>query len=246
MGLVDMAKNSAPLHANNLTDMSAAPRISVVIPTLNAEAGLAAAIGSVRGGAAEIVIADGGSNDGTHDAALAAGARIVGSDRGRGLQLRIGGAVATEDWILFLHADTRLSDGWETEAAAFAADPANADRAAVFTFALDDTSPQACRMERLVAWRTRRLGLPYGDQGLLISRDFYRRLGGFRTMPLMEDVEIVRRIGKKNITVLKTRAVTSAIRYRRGGWWGRPVRNIFCLVLYFLGVPPRTLVRIYR
>ena len=101
-------------------------------------------------------------------------------------------------------------------------------------------------MERLVGWRTRRLGLPYGDQGLLISREFYLRLGGFRTIPLMEDVEIVRRIGRKNITVLKTRAVTSAIRYQRGGWWGRPVRNIFCLVLYFLGVSPRILLRIYR
>lgn len=226
--------------------MTAAPRISVVIPTLNAEAGLAAAIGSVRDGTAEIIVADGGSTDGSRDVAQAAGARIVESDKGRGLQLYAGGAVAAEDWILFLHADTRLSGGWETEVAAFAADPANADRAAVFTFALDDPSPQARRMERLVGWRTRRLGLPYGDQGLLISREFYRRLGGFRTFPLMEDVEIVRRIGRKKLTVLKTRAVTSAIRYRRGGWWGRPVRNIFCLMLYFMGVPPRALVRIYR
>jgi len=226
--------------------MTAAPRISVVIPTLNAEAGLAAAIGSVRDGAAEIIVADGGSTDGSRDVAQAADARIVESDKGRGLQLYAGGAAATEDWILFLHADTRLSGGWETEVAAFVAEPANADRAAVFTFALDDPSPQARRMERLVGWRTRRLGLPYGDQGLLISREFYRRLGGFRTFPLMEDVEIVRRIGRKKLTVLKTRAVTSAIRYRRGGWWGRPVRNIFCLMLYFMGVPPRALVRVYR
>jgi len=246
MGRADMAENSAPLHANNLTDMTAAPRISVVIPTLNAEADLAAAIGSVRDGAAEIIVADGISTDGTRDVALAVDARIVESDQGRGLQLRTGGAAATADWILFLHADTRLSDGWEVEVAAFAADPVNADRAGVFTFSLDDPSPQARRMERLVGWRTRRLGLPYGDQGLLISRELYRRLGGFRAIPLMEDVEIVRRIGRKNITVLKTRAVTSAIRYRRGGWWGRPVRNIFCLMLYFMGVPPRTLVRIYR
>ena len=226
--------------------MAPSPSISVVIPTLNAQAGLAAAIGSVRDGAAEIIVADGGSTDSTRDMALAGGARIVVSDRGRGLQLCTGGAAATEDWILFIHADTRLSGGWETEVASFAADPANAIRAAVFTFALDDPSPQARRVERLVGWRTRRLGLPYGDQGLLISREFYHRLGGFRIIPLMEDVEIVRRIGRKNLTVLKTRAVTSAIRYQRGGWWGRPVRNIFCLVLYFLGVSPRILMRIYR
>jgi rSAM/selenodomain-associated transferase 2 len=241
-----MAENSAPPHANNLTEMTVPPRISVVIPTLNAESGLAAAIGSVCDGAAEIIVADGGSTDSTRDVALAGGARIVASDKGRGLQLYTGGAAATADWILFLHADTRLSGGWEAEVAAFAADLVNAERAAVFTLSLDDASPQARRMERLVGWRTRRLGLPYGDQGLLISRDFYHRLGGFRTIPLMEDVEIVRRISRKNIIVLETRAVTSAIRYRQGGWWGRPVRNIVCLMLYFLGVPPRTLARIYR
>ena len=130
MDLVDMAKNSAPLHANNLIEMTAAPRISVVIPTLNVEAGLAAAIGSVRDGAAEIIVADGGSTDGTHDVAKAADARIVGSDRGRGQQLCIGGAAATEDWILFLHADTRLSASWESDVAAFAA---NAVRCAVIS-----------------------------------------------------------------------------------------------------------------
>lgn len=226
--------------------MDISPRISVVIPTLNAEAGLARAIASVRDGAAEIVVADGGSTDATVRAAEAAGARIVASGKGRGLQLRAGGAAAAGDWILFLHADTVLSENWRTEAAAFIADAANGARAAVFVFALDDSSSQARRMERLVAWRTRRLGLPYGDQGLLISRERYDRLGGFRPMPLMEDVDIVRRIGKSNLAVLGAKAVTSAARYRRGGWWGRPVRNILCLTLYFLGVPPRFLVRIYR
>jgi rSAM/selenodomain-associated transferase 2 len=226
--------------------MAPSPRISVVIPSLNAEEGIVAAIGSVRDGAAEIIVADGGSTDGTCAVASAAGARIVKSEKGRGLQLQTGGAAVTGDWLLFLHADTRLSDGWQEEAVSFVGVAANADRAGVFTFALDDPSPQARRMERLVGWRTRGLGLPYGDQGLLISREYYGRLGGFSSMPLMEDVDIVRRIGKKNLTILKTRAVTSAVRYRRGGWWGRPVRNIFCLSLYFLGVPPRTLVRIYR
>jgi rSAM/selenodomain-associated transferase 2 len=226
--------------------MDTSPRISVVIPTLNAEAGLAAAIASVRDGAAEIIVTDGGSTDRTVDVARDEGARVIESDKGRGQQLRAGGAASAGDWILFLHADTHLPADWTAEASAFASEPANADRAGVFTFALDDGSPQARRMERLVGWRTRRLGLPYGDQGLLISRGHYDRIGGFRTMPLMEDVDIIRRIGKMNFTVLGTRAVTSAARYRRGGWWGRPVRNIFCLTLYFLGVSPRLLTWIYR
>ena len=90
------------------------------------------------------------------------------------------------------------------------AGPLNHQRAAVFTFALDDLSPAARRMERLVAWRSLRLGLPYGDQGLLISRGFYDAVGGFRPIELMEDVDIVRRIGRQRLDVLGIRAVTSA------------------------------------
>ena len=226
--------------------MSKSPSISVVIPTLNAAPHLTATLASVGDYADEVVIADGGSIDDTCELASSSGARIVQSEKGRGQQLGTGAAAATADWLLFLHADTVLPDIWVADVSAFTADPANADRAAVFTFALDDPSPQARRMERLVAWRTRRLGLPYGDQGLLISRRYYDRLGGFRPMPLMEDVDIVRRIGRANMAVLNTRAVTSADRYRRGGWWGRPVRNLLCLALYFLRVPPRILLRLYR
>tara|TARA_R110000868_G_scaffold1844_4_gene14555 strand:+ start:4676 stop:5350 length:675 start_codon:yes stop_codon:yes gene_type:complete len=224
--------------------METASQISVVIPTLNAAPGLAAAMESVRAAALEIVVADGGSSDDTIGVALAEGARVIASEKGRGQQLRAGAAAATGDWLLFLHADTCLSDGWD--AAAFAADPANEFRAGVFAFALDDDSPPARRVERLVAWRTRYLGLPYGDQGLLISRAFYDRLGGYRPLPLMEDVDMVRRIGRRHLSVLGAAAVTSAVRYRRGGWWARPARNLFCLSLYFLGVSPDFLARVYR
>lgn len=226
--------------------MSASPRISVVIPTLNAAAHLAATLDSIRATEKEVIIADGGSTDDTCDIGSAAHARIVRSEKGRGQQLSAGAAAATGDWLLFLHADTVLPHDWFVEAGGFIADPQNTARAAVFTFALDDAAPQARRVERLVAWRTRRLGLPYGDQGLLISRDHHDRIGGYRPMPLMEDVDIVRRIGRTNIAMLNTRAVTSAERYRRGGWWGRPALNICCLALYFLRVPPRILVRLYR
>ncbi len=222
------------------------PSISVVIPTLNAATQLAATLTSVGNHAAAVIIADGGSADDTCAIASATGARVVSSEKGRGQQMRAGAAAATGDWLLFLHADTVLPQDWLADVNIFITNPANADRAAVFTLALDDPSPQARRVERLVAWRTRRLGLPYGDQGLLISHDHYHRLGGFSPIPLMEDVDIVRRIGRANLGMLGSRAVTSAERYRRGGWWGRPIRNICCLALYSLGVPPRILVRLYR
>lgn len=226
--------------------MSVSPRISVVIPTLNAAAHLAAALEPVTALVSEVVISDGGSMDETREIASAAGARVVSSEKGRGQQLGAGAAEAKGDWLLFLHADTVLPEDWFAQVSAFAAAPENAGRAAVLTFALNDPSPQARRVERLVTWRTRWLGLPYGDQGLLISRRHYDRIGGFRAIPLMEDVDIVRRIGKRNLTMLDARAVTSAERYLRGGWWLRPLRNFLCLGLYFVRVPPRILVRLYR
>ena len=220
--------------------------ISVVIPTLNSAEHLTAMLKSVSVFVDDVVIADGGSTDDTCYLALAAGERIVRSEEGRGQQLRAGGAAASGDWLLFLHVDTILAQNWVAEVRDFTANPTNAYRAAVFTFALDDPSPQARRMERLVAWRTRRLALPYGDQGLLISRGHYDRVGGFGLMPLMEDVDIVRRIGRANLDILDARAITSAERYRRGGWWRRPVWNICCLALYFAGAPSRLLVWLYR
>ncbi len=220
--------------------------LSIVIPTLQAAKVLPATLACLSGGEDEIVVADGGSRDATREISTAAGARVIEAPRGRGSQLAAGAAVATGDWLLFLHADTVLAAGWRDRVQAFMADPVNERRAAVFRFAVDDDSRAARRLERMVAWRTRRLGLPYGDQGLLISCSFYDELGGFSPVPLMEDVDMVRRIGRRNLTVLDAAAVTSAARYRTAGYLRRSLRNLFCLGLYFLGVPPHRIERIYR
>lgn len=217
--------------------------LSVIVPALDAARTLPATLAAVGG--AEIIVVDGGSRDATPSIAAAAGARVVSTPRGRGLQLAAGADAAHGAWLLFLHADTVLGAGWRAEVEAFAADPANRARAAAFRFAVDDAAPQARRLERMVAWRGRVWGLPYGDQGLLIHREFYRAVGGFRPLPLMEDVDLVRRIGRARLTILTTPAVTSAARWRREGWLGRSLRNLTCLALYFAGVPARLLVRVY-
>jgi rSAM/selenodomain-associated transferase 2 len=225
--------------------------LTVVIPTLNAGGSLAATLAALRAPEAEDVIAevlvvDGGSTDDTSALAAAGGCRVLTSGSGRGGQLREGAAAAVGAWLLFLHADSRLAAGWSAAVSAFIAATAPGDaRAAVFRFRLDDADPRARRIERLARWRARRLGLPFGDQGLLISRDFYEKLGGFKPLPLMEDVDLVRRIGRRRLATLPADAVTSAARYRRDGWTLRPLRNLAILGLYFLGLPPRLLTRLY-
>ncbi|EKV32605.1 Glycosyl transferase, group 2 family protein [Caenispirillum salinarum AK4] len=218
------------------------PRLSVIIPTLNAAATLPATLVPLAeaGAAVEVIVADGGSTDGTPDLAP----RPVSAPRGRGSQLAAGAAAARGAWLLFLHADTRLAPGWWAEVQAHMRH--RPQMAAAFRFALEDPAPQARRIERLVAWRCRRMGLPYGDQGLLIPRGLYDAVGGFRPLPLMEDVDLVRRLGRKRIALLKTAAVTSAVRYRRDGWTARPARNLTCLALWWLGVPAARVAALYR
>jgi rSAM/selenodomain-associated transferase 2 len=226
------------------------PDLSVVIPALDAAETLPAALAALEptreaGLLREVLVVDGGSADGTTQIAADWGARVREAPRGRGAQLAAGADAAVGRWLLFLHADTRLAPGWDAAARGFMAAPGSARRAAAFRLALDDADPRARRIARLANWRARRFGLPYGDQGLLIARSFYRELGGYRPLPLMEDVDLVRRIGRRRLAILEAEAVTSALRYRRDGWWLRPLRNLALLGLYFLGAPPRLLRRLY-
>lgn len=221
------------------------PGLAAVVPTLNASASLPATLGALAGVAGDVVVADGGSTDATCARALAAGARVVKAPRGRGPQLAAGAAAATGDWLLFVHADSRPQDGWQAAAGAFFGRPDAAARAAVFRLAIDLPGRPARRLERMVAWRTRALGLPYGDQGLLISRRLYEEVGGFRPLVLMEDVDMARRLGRKRLLMLDAEMLTSGARYRRSGIVGRAAFNLGCLGLYFLGVPPRLIARLY-
>ncbi len=234
-----------------MSEAALPPVLSVVIPALDAADCLPAALaalGEARGSGllAEVLVVDGGSRDATAEIAEAAGAQVIeAATANRGRQLAAGAEAAKGEWLLFLHADTRLAPGWSRSVAGFASDPAGAGQAGYFALALDDRAPQARRIERLANWRARRLGLPYGDQGLLIGRSFYRELGGFAALPLMEDVELARRIGRRRLVPLEAAAITSAARYRQGGWWRRPLRNLTLLGLYFLGLPPGWLRRLY-
>ncbi len=223
--------------------------LTVIIPTLNAGARLTSTLAAIEEARetlnVEVIVVDCGSTDDTVNRAELGEARVVQSPRGRGIQLSAGAKEAGGRWLLFLHADTTLEPFWSTTVTSFMRGKGNGLKAAYFTFALDDASSAARRIETLANWRARRLGLPYGDQGLLMSRTMYNSLVGYLDLPIMEDVDMVRRIGRRNLVELPATATTSAERYRRDGFWWRPVKNLALLMLYFLGMSPKRLARMY-
>jgi rSAM/selenodomain-associated transferase 2 len=227
--------------------------ISVIIPTLNSEAGLGAALtalvpAAVEGIVREVIVADAGSTDRTLMVADQAGVDVISAEPGRGKQMRTGAAKARSQWLLFLHPDTVLEHGWEHEAAQFIerVDSGRRHRsAAAFRFTIDDIGLAPRALESLVALRTGLFRRTFGDQGLLISRDLYDEVGGFAPLPLMEDVDLVRRLGRRRVVILRSRALTSAAPYRREGYIRHALRNQTCLALYHCRVPVQRLARLY-
>lgn len=220
--------------------------LTVVVPTLNAEAALRELLPDVFAGVAaglvrEVILTDGGSADETCRLAEAVGARLVAGPAGRGGQLRRGCEDARGEWLLVLHADTRLPEAWVEVVEAAMAEP---DKAHAFrlSFRAEGLAPRV-----VAAWanlRSRFFGLPYGDQGLLITRDLYRAVGGYPEIPLMEDVALVRAL-RGRIALLPASVTTSAERYRAEGWIRRGGRNLRTLARYLAGAPPERLARDY-
>lgn len=223
--------------------------IDVVIPTLNAAARLNRTLAALQAPDhrvdLSITVSDGGSSDDSVAIARGAGATVVTGVANRGAQLAAGAAIGDGQWLLFLHADTVPGNGWARAVTGFTSRPANVGKAGYLRLRFDTSDPRARRIERLVRWRSSALGLPYGDQGLLIARTLYEYLGGYRPMALMEDVDLVRRIGRKNLVPLDVDAVTSPQRYERDGWLARPLRNLSCLTLFFIGFPTPLIRRLY-
>lgn len=222
--------------------------LSVIIPTLNAGDALEPCLQALAPGVAaqlirEVIVVDGGSTDRTILPAFQSGARVICSAPGRGRQLRTGGVNAKGDFFLFLHADTFLEESWAQDLLHHL--ETAPDKAAAFSLAYRSTSRHARWLEKRANQRSRFFGLPYGDQGLFISRALYEEIGGFPDQPLMEDVSLVRKIGKSRLSVLDSRAFTSADKYERDGWRKRAYSNALLITRYFLGASPEKLAAEY-
>ncbi|NOR61178.1 MAG: glycosyltransferase [Rhodobacteraceae bacterium] len=220
--------------------------ISVIIPTLNAAASIgptlaALAEGLTAGLIGELIIVDGGSEDGIEEIADQIGARFATVPASRGGQLTAGAALANRPWLLFIHADTMLSKGWIAAAQAHLATP---DKAGYFRLRFDANGLPPPLVAGWANLRSRLFDLPYGDQALLVSSTLYHQAGGYPDQPLMEDVGLARAL-KGKLVMLEAEAVTSAAKYQ-GQWLRSGSRNLGLLLRYFLGANPEALARRYH
>ena len=223
--------------------------ISIIIPTLNAAGELPLCLESLMPGLEaglirELVVSDGGSTDATAKIAEASGANLLVGDKGRGKQLICGANASRGDWLLFLHADTALSRDWAERVTEHLNQ--HPENAAVFTLAYRSDRQIAKAIASRANRRARWLGLPYGDQGLLISRKLYDEIGGFEDLPLMEDVRMVQAIGRKRLSFLSAQARTSPAKYERDGWRKRSWHNAWLITRYLLGASPESLAKSYN
>jgi glycosyltransferase involved in cell wall biosynthesis len=219
--------------------------ISVIIPTLNAAATLPATLESlipaaVQGLVREVLVVDGGSTDATLKIADGFGAVTISGGPLRANRLTVGAQLARFPWLLFIDPDCALDPGWEREAGHLIGKVEDGNRsptAAVFRFALDDSGIEPRATERLARWSAALLGLAHAEQGLLIPRTLYAEVGGFKPYPLLEDVDLSRRVGRRRLMTFRSTAVSNANRFRQQGYFGRALRYYGCLGLYTLNVP---------
>ena len=213
------------------------PQLSELLVTLQPEAAL---------GLCQVVVVNG---DATDDSIRVLHQRFpfvqwVTSSPGRGQQMNVGAAASTGRWLLFLHADVRLDHRWRTILQE--ADAQSAVVGGAFAFSIASSYWVARVIEKGVAARVRWLRLPYGDQAFFVRRKVFEQLGGYAALPLMEDVELIRRldvVGNLWFPVMPVHV--SARRWEKDGWWRRTVSNLCLTILYFLGVSPHRLASWY-
>ena len=209
--------------------MNKAPELSVMIPCLNESARLPLLLADLRRSelSLEILLADGGSSDATAQIAGLVGAHLVGvHPAGRGRQLRAAAARARGDWLLFLHADSRLPQQWSAWLTTLLQGSSADASAWYFDLRISPSTPARRLLERAVGLRSRWLQRPYGDQGLLLHRGLYERCGGFAELPLMEDLELVERLSRiAELRRIGLPLTTDGRRWQQDGVLRRSWRN---------------------
>ncbi|MEA3333859.1 MAG: TIGR04283 family arsenosugar biosynthesis glycosyltransferase [Pseudomonadota bacterium] len=223
--------------------------LSIVIPVLNEAENLPRTLEALNlwqfPGVVEVLTVDGGSCDDSVAVAKNAGCRLLSCRPGRGRQMNVGARAASGRYLLFLHADTIVPPDYPALICRSLSRPGVAVGA--FSLAIADQRPVFRFLEKLISWRSRRFGRPYGDQGFFMSRVLFERVGSFWEEPLLEDVDLLRRLKKEGrLVVLPTRIETSARRWQRLGVGFTTFVNQLVMFGYFFRLPPKYLARLYR
>jgi rSAM/selenodomain-associated transferase 2 len=222
-------------------------KLSIIMPVLNEGEGIAAALDALavlRALGTEVMVVDGGSRDATIQRARLRADRVIAAPRGRGLQMNTGADKATGDVLLFLHADTRL--------------PADADHVVLnglersgrvwghFDAEIEGRSPLLIVVAWLMNLRSRLTGIATGDQAMFVRRDAFQAAGGFAAIPLMEDIELCKRLRRVSRPLcLRERVVTSGRRWEKDGILNTIVLMWRLRLAYFLGADPKALAQRY-
>ena len=224
--------------------------LTLLIPTLNEAARLPLLLADLScwRDTRQVLVVDGGSSDATCQAATLAGATVLTSQqRGRGQQLMLGLSKASHDWVLVLHADSRLPTAWAAAVAAIQHKPNSSSAAWFFDLHVDGNRPMLRLLERSVALRSRIGQRPYGDQGLLIHRRLLAAAGGYRPLPLMEDLDLVQRIaGLSRLRRIGCAITTSGRRWQERSVLAQAWRNARLRRSWARGEPLDQLVQRYN
>jgi rSAM/selenodomain-associated transferase 2/rSAM/selenodomain-associated transferase 1 len=237
---VDRPEDIAHWRAEQALESSRPLTVSVIVPALDEEARVAAAVRSaLDAGAAEVIVVDGGSSDKTCELASAEGARVLLAPRGRARQMNAGAAAAVGDALVFLHADTRLPSAAASRVCETFSVPDVVGGA--FSWGTDDAAANAL-FNGVGSARQALFRVPYGDQAIFLRRSTFDDLGGYPDQPVMEDWELAQRLRRLGRTaVLPERALTSSRRWRHGGWIVPTASYLAMIAGYRLGMDPVTL-----
>jgi rSAM/selenodomain-associated transferase 2 len=230
----------------NVKKPSEKPLISIIIPTLNEAENLGTTLANAqKGKGVEIVVVDGGSSDDTDGLAKSFGIRLLVTAAGRANQANAGALVAEGNILLFLHADTRLPEGFDRDIQGVLAKPSTV--AGAFKLAIEGAGMGLRIIEKLANFRARFMQMPYGDQAIFLKADLFRSLGGFPDMPIMEDFVLMQRLRREGrIAIAPAAVTTSARRWLELGVLKTTLINQVVLVAYFLGINPARLARWYK